>query len=135
MSAELERRHKDYTVNRCIVTMLVVLATTTGVEAQVYHSALKLALSDISKDGVMAPTEAKAIENDIKSIIRVVKKTQDNNAHAQHLNKDAFFTRESGISSHPDRSFHLETESICEKTKQIIYDSIIIRGPDKSSFL
>ena len=122
MSTELIKKHKDSTVNHCIVTMLVLLAATTSVEAQVYHSALKLALSDISKDGVMAPTEVKAIENDILSIIRVFK-------------KDAFFTKSPIAFSQFVRSFDPETESTCKKAKLIIYDSIVIRGPDQSSFL
>lgn len=135
MSTELIKKHKDSTVNHCIVTMLVLLAATTSVEAQVYHSALKLALSDISKDGVMAPTEVKAIENDILSIIRVFKKTQDKNVQTQHLNKDAFFTKSPIAFSQFVRSFDPETESTCKKAKLIIYDPIVIRGPDQSSFL
>ena len=60
-------------VNRYITALLVVLAAT-GMEAQTYQQALRFALTDISYDEFIQQPEAKALEEDILSVIKAIKK-------------------------------------------------------------
>ena len=133
MGTELEKAHKDYAVNRCIVTMLVVLAVT-GVDAKDCHSALQLALSNASNGGVMAP-EAIAIGNDILSVLRNFKKAGKGQdiIHTQHLYKDAFYTTTPRIISQPVRRYQKEERPLPENIKLILSYSIVIRGPNPLS--
>lgn len=63
-------------MNRYITALLIVLAAT-GVEAQTYKSALKLALTDISYEEFIQQPEIKALENDILSAIKAIKAEED----------------------------------------------------------
>ncbi len=59
-------------INRYITALFVILAAT-GVEAQNYRAALKLAMTDISYEEFAARPEARALKSDILSVIRLVK--------------------------------------------------------------
>ena len=62
-------------VNRYITALLVVLAAT-GMEAQTYQQALRFALTDISYDEFIQQPEAKALEEDILSVIKAIKEAE-----------------------------------------------------------
>jgi hypothetical protein len=63
-------------MNRYITVLLVVLAAT-GVEAQKYESALKLAMTDMSYQEVLQQSEALALEHDILSVIKALKQASE----------------------------------------------------------
>lgn len=63
-------------VNRYITALLVVLAAT-GMEAQTYQQALRFALTDISYDEFIQQPEAKALEEDILSVIKAIKEASE----------------------------------------------------------
>ena len=65
-------------VNRYITALLVVLAAT-GMEAQTYQQALRFALTDISYDEFIQQPEAKALEEDILSVIKHPKTIKKHN--------------------------------------------------------
>ncbi|MCO6025819.1 hypothetical protein NG821_08215 [Prevotella cerevisiae] len=130
MNAESKRKHKDYAVNHCIVTMLVLLAST-GVETQAYHSALQLVLEGISNSGVNQTQETKAFENDILSIIRIIKTQSDQTSPIQHLEKDAFFNYQPRILSYIEvGKYAYKQEPALKSANQTFKDSIVIRGPN-----
>lgn len=62
--------------NRYITALLIILAAT-GVEAQNYESALKLALSDISYQEFIQQPEVRALEDDILSVFKAFKQTDN----------------------------------------------------------
>lgn len=68
-------------VNRYITALLVVLAAT-GMEAQTYQQALRFALTDISYDEFIQQPEAKALEEDILSVIKAIKEASED--HQKH---------------------------------------------------
>lgn len=68
-------------VNRYITALLVVLAAT-GMEAQTYQQALRFALTDISYDEFILQPEAKALEEDILSVIKAIKEASED--HQKH---------------------------------------------------
>lgn len=70
-------------VNRYITALLVVLAAT-GMEAQTYQQALRFALTDISYDEFIQQPEAKALEEDILSVIKAIKEASEDHQKAQH---------------------------------------------------
>ena len=70
-------------VNRYITALLVVLAAT-GMEAQTYQQALRFALTDISYDEFILQPEAKALEEDIRSVIKAIKEASEDHQKAQH---------------------------------------------------
>lgn len=60
---------------------MVVLAAT-GMEAQTYQQALRFALTDISYDEFIQQPEAKALEEDILSVIKAIKEASED--HQKH---------------------------------------------------
>jgi len=116
-------------VNRYITAILVVLAAT-GMEAQTYQQALKFALADISYDEFIQQPEAKALEEDILSVLKALKDaTEDESIAAHHHSPSATLTNEqAGIpaDSHSYICFYPPVE---HKFKAP-YGSIVIRGPN-----
>lgn len=77
-------------MNRYITALLVVLAAT-GVEAQTYRSALKLVLGDLSAEQIIGQPEAKALEEDLLTIIKALKQADLNGPHElKHITGTAF---------------------------------------------
>ena len=117
-------------VNRYITALLVVLAAT-GMEAQTYQQALKFALTDISYDEFIQQPEAKALEEDILYVLKVIKQAaEDENIAERHhyLQSATLPAVQTDIltESHPHICFY---PVVAHKYKAP-YGSIVIRGPN-----
>ncbi len=104
-------------MNRYITALLVVLAAT-GVEAQTYRSALKLALGDLSAEQIIGQPEAKALEEDL------------NGPHElKHITGTAFFhATEEALQPAVTKTCPAEEEAplLIADCKAFVF----IRGPD-----
>lgn len=114
-------------MNRYITVLLVVLAAT-GVEAQKYESALKLALADMSYQEVLRQPEAQALEHDILSVIKALKQVSE-----EDFNK--YIPSGHAVLSHPLRLPVCQQESTDtfsfsgnECLKNVV-NTFFIRGP------
>ena len=119
---------KNRMVNRYITALLVVLAAT-GMEAQTYQQALRFALTDISYDEFIQQPEAKALEDDILSVIKAIKEASEDHQKAQHHFPSAIQKADASAiltESNPYICFTPPTEP----KYQAPYGSIVIRGPD-----
>ena len=119
---------KNRMVNRYITALLVVLAAT-GMEAQTYQQALRFALTDISYDEFIQQPEAKALEDDILSVIKAIKEASEDHQKAQHHFPSAILKADASAiltESNPYICFTPPTEP----KYQAPYGSIVIRGPD-----
>lgn len=115
-------------VNRYITALLVVLAAT-GMEAQTYQQALRFALNDISYDEFIQQPEAKALEEDILTVIRAIKEAAKNHQPTQHHLTLALLKADTSANltdSNPYICFTPPTEP----KYQAPYGSIVIRGPN-----
>ena len=117
-------------VNRYITALLVVLAAT-GMEAQTYQQALKFALTDISYDEFIQQPEAKALEEDILYVLKVIKQAAEDESIAEHhhyLQSATLPAVQADIltESHPHICFY---PVVAHKYKAP-YGSIVIRGPN-----
>ena len=117
-------------VNRYITALLVVLAAT-GMEAQTYQQALKFALTDISYDEFIQQPEAKALEEDILYVLKVIKQAAEDESIAErhHYLQSATlpaFQTDILTESHPHICFY---PVVAHKYKAP-YGSIVIRGPN-----
>lgn len=115
-------------VNRYITALLVVLAAT-GMEAQTYQQALRFALTDISDDEFIQQPEAKALEEDILSVIKAIKEASEDHQKVQHHFPSAIQKADTSANlteSNPYICFTPPTEP----KYQAPYGSIVIRGPD-----
>lgn len=115
-------------VNRYITALLVVLAAT-GMEAQTYQQALRFALTDISYDEFIQQPEAKALKEDILSVIKAIKEASEDHQKAQHHFPSAIQKADTSANlteSNPYICFTPPTEP----KYQAPYGSIVIRGPD-----
>ena len=110
-------------VNRYITALLVVLAAT-GMEAQTYQQALRFALTDISYDEFILQPEAKALEEDILSVIKAIKEASEDHHFPSAIQKAD--TSANLTESNPYICFTPPTEP----KYQAPYGSIVIRGPD-----
>ena len=63
-------------MNKYITTLLVILAST-GVEAQTYQSALRIALGDTTIEDLCHKKAFKGIEQDILSILDAIKQIKE----------------------------------------------------------
>lgn len=63
-------------MNKYITTLLVILAST-GVEAQTYQSALRIALGDTTIEDLCHKQAFKGIEQDILSILDAIKQIKE----------------------------------------------------------
>ncbi len=63
-------------MNKYITALLVVLATT-GVEAQSYHSALKMALGDVNIEDLCHQQAFKGVEQEILSVLEAFKQIKE----------------------------------------------------------
>ena len=116
-------------MNRYITALLVVLAAT-GVEAQTYRSALKLALGDLSVEQIIDQPEAKALEEDLLTIIKALKQADLNGPHElKHITGTAFFrATEEALQPAVTKTCPAE-----EEASLLIADCkafVFIRGPD-----
>ncbi len=78
-------------MNKYITALLVVLAAT-GVEAQSYQSALKIALSDVTIEDICHQQEFKGVEQDILSIIETFKQIKKDEEREPAQTKGMFQT-------------------------------------------
>ena len=67
-------------MNKYITALLVVLAST-GVEAQTYQSALRIALGDATIEDLCHKQTFKGIEQDILSVLDAIKQSDLINTH------------------------------------------------------
>lgn len=117
-------------MNRYITALLIVLAAT-GVEAQTYQSALKLALTDISYDEFIQKPEFQALEEDIMSVIKAIKAAQKDNNNQTKLFPGRF-TKEINIPTplcKTSRSKGIIQNEECIHCKETL-NTIVIRGPN-----
>lgn len=117
-------------VNRYITALLVVLAAT-GMEAQTYQQALKFALTDISYDEFIQQPEAKALEEDILYVLKVIKQAAEDESIAEryhYLPSATLPAIQTDIltESHSHICFY---PAVAHKYKAP-YGSIVIRGPN-----
>lgn len=117
-------------VNKYITALLVALAAT-GMEAQTYQHALKFALTDISYDEFIQQPEARALKEDILSIIKAIKEAEEGeDATTQHFFASANISTD--ISAIPsDISPTICYYSVTSHKYKAPYGSIVIRGPNK----
>lgn len=115
--------------NRYITALLIILAAT-GVEAQTYQSALKLALTDISYQEFIQQPEVKALEDDILSVFKAFKQTDNNEKKSLHY---PFCYINATLSAEKENTFIHHTSFFDEikaaRQKQLQHE-IVIRGPD-----
>ncbi len=114
--------------NRYITALLVVLAAT-GLEAQTYQQALKFALTDISYDKLIQQPEAKALEEDILSVIKAIKEASKGHQTAQYHFPSAIL-RAGTPANLTDSNSYICFTPPTEPKYQAPYGSIVIRGPD-----
>lgn len=115
-------------VNRYITALLVVLAAT-GMEAQTYQQALRFALTDISYDEFIQQPEAKALEEDILSVIKAIKEASEDHQKVQHHFPSAILKADASANLTESYSYICFTPPT-EPKYQAPYGSIVIRGPD-----
>jgi len=77
--------------NRTFTALLIILATT-GVEAQTYQSALKLALGGISVEDMAVQPEVRALKSDILSAIKALRQLEEKDKQYPPLCKTYGFT-------------------------------------------
>ena len=76
-------------MNKYITTLLVVLATT-GVEAQNYQSALKIALGDVNIEDLCHQQAFKGVEQEILSVLEAFKQIKEDEEVEPAQNKAVF---------------------------------------------
>lgn len=117
-------------VNRYITALLIVLAAT-GVEAQTYKSALKLALTDISYDEFIQQPEIKALEDDILSVIKAIKLADENYTKNHNPNfHQALFYNNTYYSKCNIECYDLPQRAIALIPHRFSGSLIVIRGPN-----
>ena len=76
-------------MNKYITALLVVLATT-GVEAQNYQSALKIALSDVNIEDLCHQHAFKGVEQEVLSVLEAFKQIKEDDEVEPVQNKAIF---------------------------------------------
>ena len=114
-------------MNRYITVLLVVLAAT-GEEAQKYESALKLAMADMSFQEALLQPEAKALEQDILSVIKAIKEASEEEHIKQTNFSNACIFTDITSPRLVSVSAKIEIPSYAKCEKGYFY-TIFIRGP------
>lgn len=115
-------------VNRYITTLLIILAAT-GMEAQTYKSALKLVLTDMTYEEFIQQPEAKALEEDILSILKALKYAEKRTTDQSSLITACFPISLFAFAIQVQYQFL--SPSPFFRNKQAIWGtSIVIRGPN-----
>ena len=78
-------------MNKYITALLVVLATT-GVEAQNYQSALKIALGDVTIEDLCHQQAFKGVEQEILSVLETFKQIKEDEETEPAQNKAVYVT-------------------------------------------
>ena len=78
-------------MNKYITALLVVLATT-GVEAQNYQSALKIALGDVNIEDLCHQQAFKGVEQEILSVLEAFKQIKEDEETEPAQNKAVYVT-------------------------------------------
>ncbi len=78
-------------MNKYITALLVVLATT-GVEAQNYQSALKIALGDVNIEDLCHQQAFKGVEQEILSVLETFKQIKEDEETEPAQNKAVYVT-------------------------------------------
>ncbi len=114
--------------NRYITALLIILAAT-GVEAQNYESALKLALSDISYQEFIQQPEVRALEDDILSVFKAFKQTD--NEKDDILYPFCILSIADTVSDENTSNADYSTfKSDDNRMSDVLRHSIVIRGPN-----
>ena len=78
-------------MNKYITALLVVLAAT-GVEAQSYQSALKIALGDVNIEDLCHKQAFKGVEQEICQFLKPLSRLKKTKKQSQHKAKAVFVT-------------------------------------------
>ena len=114
--------------NRYITALLVVL-TSTGVEAQTIQSALKLALSEVTIEDIVSSSGKQALTADILSVIQSLKTSETLKNGKQSFKKSSPILQNSPIDIFGSPLPAIDSDAVVNRLNPAFGDDIRIRAP------
>lgn len=116
-------------MNKYITALFVVLATA-GVEAQIYHSALKAALDKYTIEEICHQIERNGTEAEVLSIIEIYKKAIKTKQKGCHYKKHLLSLYKADIRTQKDKRYRNNYKDFAFLIlNETIRSAIIIRAP------